>query len=834
METGTLSHKRTLKRLQEKCDAGTLEPNALDSNGLSLVHQFAYDGQVTCLKWLLKHGGSVTARSSEGCVAAHYAAAGGHLPILHLLKEQEVDSTGMKDNNYTYPLYIAAQEGQLDVVIWLTKHSSIPGSEAAKDGMTALHAAAQEGHLDCVRYLVQLADCSPLQADLSGCTPLHFAAAEGHSKVVKWLLEYGGAQANMRDKTGSTASHLVAEYNQIRVMKTLAKLDISLALQDDTGRTPMDICDEKGHVECLEFLREWLRVSSGSPNEAQQTRSLSLKKVRFDENGESECQANGNEASVEEENAAASRQECKDEEDYLRIAEKLSEDCLKEKVKKNREEWKKSTMTCDGVDDIAQGSMRGGVKGERWLNGGKKVGKRRSFKDKNVKYQVKDRNNNKKESLSMIFGRLQKRIHNGDNKYGSAKVGERPHPDLIQCAINADRNASVGFRRRPSLEFFQDLRSQVRATKGKDNMNQGQVSPRTQLSVGDPVRIYQNGTLKTSRENLSNLHQQRKQDNTAQGSVEVIAIQIGEINDKPNDRPNEMTAIGKSEVNGSSSKPVIKESKKSDKAKNKLKLPKGLAGILPKSMSTPNLSNGQKISKNSTKKNATMSKAASTQIIEKEANSKEHYLIRSLPLPNNGWHMIANHDKVSFYSSNLTNSQKQTSSKWSSVRESFGSFFSSLRSKRREKMYEVTGLQGSERFPETKQESNKRFSFPKSLPSKKRKSISLEHMPNFSSTGEQIKVTNSGKSEKSTTKRLSQLQPGYTEPDIYKLTSMALDDTLKGKVTDSTDDVAINVEPKPEESLDFIVSKKNTTGFHLDSLQVNNEEQVETGSALMY
>ena len=69
---------------------------------------------------------------------------------------------------------ILAQEGQLDCVIWLAKHSGLAGSEPANDGMTALHAATQEGHLDCVRYLVQLAHCSPVLTDYSGCTPLHF------------------------------------------------------------------------------------------------------------------------------------------------------------------------------------------------------------------------------------------------------------------------------------------------------------------------------------------------------------------------------------------------------------------------------------------------------------------------------------------------------------------------------------------------------------------------------------------------------------------------------------------------------------------------------------
>ncbi len=128
-------------------------------------------------------------------------------------------------------------------------------------------------------------------------------------------------------------------------------------------------------------------------------------------------------------------------------------------------------------------------------------------------------------------------------------------------------------------------------------------------------------------------------------------------------------------------------------------------------------------------------------------------------------------------------------------------------------------------------QDTKKFNISKSLPIKKRKSISLEHMPNFSSSGEQIKVTNAGKSS---VKKLTNLQPGYTEPDIYKLTSMALDHTLKGKMTSPPQEPKQKPGPKPEESLDFVVANKDQTGLQLDSRQLNNHgHQLETRNARM-
>ena len=62
MNTGTLSQKRMIRNLEERHAAGKLKVNALDSNGLSLVHQFSYDGNMTGLQWAMQHGGSATAR----------------------------------------------------------------------------------------------------------------------------------------------------------------------------------------------------------------------------------------------------------------------------------------------------------------------------------------------------------------------------------------------------------------------------------------------------------------------------------------------------------------------------------------------------------------------------------------------------------------------------------------------------------------------------------------------------------------------------------------------------------------------------------------------------
>lgn len=57
-----------------------------------------------------------------------------------------------------------------------------------KNGATPLYLACQEGHLEVVQYLVKDCGADPSIRAKDGMTPLHAAAQMGHNTVIVWLV----------------------------------------------------------------------------------------------------------------------------------------------------------------------------------------------------------------------------------------------------------------------------------------------------------------------------------------------------------------------------------------------------------------------------------------------------------------------------------------------------------------------------------------------------------------------------------------------------------------------------------------------------------------------
>ena len=162
-------------------------------------------------------------------------------------------ATSSTDAENDEALFYAAAHGDDALVAELLERAAnVNHIQRDQDFSTPCVVAAQEGNSGCLKLLLAHHTCECDRADQYGFTPCAMAAKWGHLDCLQLLLA-SGANPTLRTKDGATTCHLAAEYDRIDCLRALVAAGVSVE-EPHRGRTPYEVAVEQASEACIEFL----------------------------------------------------------------------------------------------------------------------------------------------------------------------------------------------------------------------------------------------------------------------------------------------------------------------------------------------------------------------------------------------------------------------------------------------------------------------------------------------------------------------------------------------------------------------------------------------------
>ena len=186
---GTESERLDLLRILQATPG--IDWNATDRSKRTPLHLACANTRnyAEIAEFLLQHGADPNLLDNNGCSPLHDAATNGQRRMVFILLGNLRTAVGTPGNNQRTALHKAAYRGYLEIVSLLLTHDAKIVDLKDGDGLTALHEASRKNKPEVVGRLIK-AGANPDAKTKAGATPLHLAASANAVKAAQVLKVY--------------------------------------------------------------------------------------------------------------------------------------------------------------------------------------------------------------------------------------------------------------------------------------------------------------------------------------------------------------------------------------------------------------------------------------------------------------------------------------------------------------------------------------------------------------------------------------------------------------------------------------------------------------------
>ncbi|KAK3995944.1 hypothetical protein QBC44DRAFT_386935 [Cladorrhinum sp. PSN332] len=241
--------------LADVCEAllkGGADPNETTSNGSTALYEAAANGNTRAMRALLVHGATLHIGTTHRRTPAHEASRRGHVAVIKLLLDYNVDVDVVISKTHRTLLHEACSNGQEKVVQLLLGRKANVHAKATPDKWTPIHAAASNGNEAIIKLLLD-SGASISAMTSSGETPLTAAVVNRRIDACRLLLQ-SGASGTWADAAGDTPVHEAARRGYSDVILCLASFNTDMDCVNELGQRPLHLAAKNGHPLVAELL----------------------------------------------------------------------------------------------------------------------------------------------------------------------------------------------------------------------------------------------------------------------------------------------------------------------------------------------------------------------------------------------------------------------------------------------------------------------------------------------------------------------------------------------------------------------------------------------------